>query len=96
MSKFEWRDGQIWDIERGCWVTWQTITGKMFISPHMRVQIIDLLNDGPGLYVVQAAAQKFIATRKVGRGYHADVQSFEGLKNAVAAVEAEQLRRSAK
>ena len=42
--KYEWRDDQLWDIERACWVIWRTVSGQIGITDELREKIAHLLN----------------------------------------------------
>lgn len=42
---YEWRDDQLWDHERGCWVVWRTISGQIGATDDMRAKIANALND---------------------------------------------------
>lgn len=42
--KYEWRDDQLWDLERGCWVIWKTVSGAVGMCEEMKEKIAHLLN----------------------------------------------------
>jgi len=44
MAKYEWRDDQLWELERGCWVIWRTVSGQIGITDELRGEIARLLN----------------------------------------------------
>lgn len=45
MNHYEWRDDQLWDLERGCWVIWRTVSGQIGATDELREKIVRLLND---------------------------------------------------
>ena len=44
--RYEWRDGQLWDLERACWVIWRTVSGELGIANGLADRILELLNRG--------------------------------------------------
>ena len=47
--RYEWKNDrhgmQLWDNQRGCWVMWSTIGGKIGVTDEFAQRIADCLND---------------------------------------------------
>jgi len=58
-TRYEWRDGQLWDRARKCWVVWKTISGNIGMARGMDSLIVRLLNDEPDRDFLLSDTEKF-------------------------------------